>query len=223
MKLIHYDYSFRINFEDGYVNSLTVENHDEFTKLVSELLRQSEGDSGEFVLSENNAPISFSKNTELITQFIPFDGCRKTLVTKLYNHLKKEAVNESLFYETQNINSAIFSYVEKLVQNVGFAMEYTSEIDTADILKAANLSIGDSNATLAEKLIDYFLTCYELEGEKLFITVNLKPFFSDEQLKDFYDSVISQKIKLLMVENNARKQLTTEKVVIIDSDLCEIY
>ncbi len=223
MKLIHGKYSFCIDFTDEKVNSLIVENNCAFTEMVSCLYEQTQGENGDFVLSEDNIPITISKNAELLTQFIPFDCNRKNLITKLYNLLKKEAMSSELYCDTQRISSEIVCYIEKLLDRISLATEPLSEPELPALFKAVDLKLGSSDGTIGEKLLEYFNACYELEGEKLFVTVNLKSYFDDKQLQDFISSVVSHKIRLLMLENNFRKAVEGEKVIIIDNDLCEIY
>ncbi len=223
MKLMHNDYSFRIDFRDGFVYSLTIENNKVFAELVTEFYEQTENEKGKFILGDEFAPISLSKNTELITQFIPFDCCRKTLVTKLYNFLKKEAVNSDMYSRTQSLFLEIIQYISQLIRNSDISAEYLTEPDLTAVFKSVDLKPCGNGGTLAEKIIDYFLVCYELEGEKLFVTVNLKTYLDDEQLSHFVRSIVSHKIKLLMIENTFRNPQENEKIFIIDKDLCEIY
>lgn len=89
LTLMHNDYSFRIDFQDGFVYSLTIENNKAFAELLTDFYEQTENEKGKYILGDEFSPISISKDTELITRFIPFDCCRKTLVTTMYNFLKK--------------------------------------------------------------------------------------------------------------------------------------
>ncbi len=223
MKLIHIRYSFNLDFCDELVYSLTVENNRAFVEIVNGLYDQIQGEDGEFVLSEYDMPVAISKHIELLTQFVPFDGNRKTLVTKLYNLLKKESMCGELYCDTQQIGTALVAYVEKLLDRVSLMTEPLIEPDLTTLFKAVDLKLGSIDGTIGEKLLDYFNACYELEGEKLFVTVNLKSYFDDKQLQDFVSSVVSHKIKLLMIENSFRTAVEGEKVIIIDKDLCEIY
>ncbi len=223
MMLIHRDFSFKIEFEEGYVYSLVIENNSMFSKLVKELYNQINGYDGDFVLSEKFEPISITKKIEIVSEFIPFNANKKTLITKLHNKLNKTAYETDLYYETQTIKSALTCYIATLSETLGISTEYDEEIEISSLLKAANLKLSVSDGDLAESIIEYFIASYELEEEKIFVTVNLKSFLGKTEFENFIKTIVIHKIKLIMIDNYSRYTCDNEKKIIIDEDLCEIY
>ena len=68
------------------------------------------------------------------------------------------------------------------------------------------------------------VTLYERNeklGKKLFITLNMRSYFSDNEIELFIGEIKRKQLYVLMLENCARKKITGSDQLIIDSDLCE--
>lgn len=65
------------------------------------------------------------------------------------------------------------------------------------------------------------LVC-ELERDKLFIMVNMRSYFSDEEMEKFTESVFLHAFKVLLVENSEMPRLKYSRRYVVDDDLCEI-
>ena len=61
----------------------------------------------------------------------------------------------------------------------------------------------------------------EFDGDKLFVTVNMRDWFSDESIQAFMHTVLSHEYKVLMIEACSHSRLCEEQRVTIDMDLCE--
>lgn len=61
----------------------------------------------------------------------------------------------------------------------------------------------------------------ELDRDKLFIMVNMRSYFSDEDMENFTESVSLHDFKVLLLENHMSPKLTNTKRYVIDIDLCE--
>ena len=64
-------------------------------------------------------------------------------------------------------------------------------------------------------------TVLEFEGEKLFITVNMRSYVEDSEMEAFIKTVTSHRYDLIMLENISYPKLENEIRYTIDSDLCE--
>ena len=90
------------------------------------------------------------------------------------------------------------------------------------IIKAAGVEICDDYESLGEKLIDYFQLVNELLGRKLFVTLNLRSFFTAKEAQLFMKTVASHQFDVIMIESFEHQRLEEEKRLIIDADLCLI-
>ena len=210
-----------IIFSDGTVNSLIIENSVCFREALYDLHNQLSGSDGSAVLSVDNVPVPFSKNTELITGFVPFELSDKAMLSKIHSALEKNAVNETNYLRTQSLLAEIEKYLFDI--SYDFSVDVSAEkLSVASLLKALGVSIKEDYTSLIEKVFDYFELIREFDKDKLFITVNMRDYFSDNEMRLFTDSVSKHNHALLMIESHERPILPHENRLIIDDDLCEI-
>ena len=73
------------------------------------------------------------------------------------------------------------------------------------------------------ELVSYYMLISEkLKRTKLFVTVNMRSFISDKKIEQLFKSIVLHKINLICIENKEYPRLDTEKVIIIDEDMCVI-
>ena len=202
------------------INVLTVENKKEFYRFVTNLYNQFNKGDGPIVMSKDDIIIDFSKHADFLYQLIPFDINKKTLVNKLHTSLFN-AVNSYFYKEWCQLQSDI----ERLILDIGDVNDcnVTNDLMTIPILlKAVNLRFSNDYDTLCDAIIDYFLNVLCLEGDKLFVVLNLREFISDDEYTEFKKTVIGHKIKVLLISSNCYPAYQDENVTTIDEDLCVI-
>ena len=69
--------------------------------------------------------------------------------------------------------------------------------------------------------MDYMELSRELERDKLFIFVNLRDYYSDEEVQPFFNSILSHEYHVLLVDGSSHDLLANERRQTIDEDLCE--
>lgn len=153
---------------------------------------------------------------------MPFEINRKTLLTKLYNKMKKEAL-DNYYIETCEVSGKIMKYLALISSKINADMIFDDSIDIAGVFKLANIRFDDSGDSIAEKLVSYMLNVRELEGDKWFIAVGLKSYIGRAELTEMYKTVFLNKLKLLLIESCEKESVAGEKKYVIDKDLCEIY
>ncbi|MBP3746998.1 MAG: type II-A CRISPR-associated protein Csn2 [Ruminococcus sp.] len=208
--------------KEDKVLELIIENQHIFYNIVSDIQSQLDGNDGAFVVSENYQPMDMRKNTELITQLVPFTVNQKDLISKLYALLKKEAVNEKMYQKTYEILSRISEYLYELIEGQEMELTITAPEDITGILKAFDMSFDDKDMSLSEKILEYIITSRDLKGKKLFITLNLRSYLTDNQTEQLFQSLLLKKIQLICIESTEHSRLCNEEVIIIDKDMCVI-
>lgn len=210
-----------LKFDEDRVPTLVIENRSFFRQIVQDIYAQTEGYSGECVLSRDLKPIEFSKNAELIDSPISFSVNQKSLLTKIVSALEKLAVNESFYLKTAELIQGIGEYFSELTKEQTAEL-YCSKLNISSILKAIGICVADDYASPLEEYIDYMELTREFDRDKLFIFINLRSYFPDSELQAFLETVLAHEYKILLIDNKAYDILSIEKRVIIDEDLCEI-
>lgn len=203
------------------VNTLVIENPRLMVELLSEISSQLRDFDGKCVLSDQDKEIPLSKGLELLTYFTPFEINTKALVSKLATALEKRAVAE-YYGESEQLLGEIERFFFKVSQDFSCAVDF-SKISMNSLTKSLGAEFCDDYESLCEKLCDYFELVQEFERQKLFVTLNLRAFISDEEFEKFLDTVILHEYNLIMIENKEYPRSNNESRYIIDSELCEIH
>lgn len=220
MKLVHPHMQEIIKFEENKVNSIIIENQQFFYEFINDIYNQLSGDEGKIVLSINNEPVDISKHLEMLTSFIPFEINKKPLLNKIYSTLEEHSQSSELYIETQNIISSVSKYIMSLTDYLDCGFEQ-KEITATSIIKMASPTLYDEYEEPMEKIIDYMELIRQFIGDKLFVFVNIRSYYTDDKMKLFFETINSHKFNILFLESIERTRLPFEKRLVIDNDLCE--
>lgn len=207
--------------EEGYCWSLIIENPRKMREIISELVGQLEGYNGDIVLSEENKPLCIDKKMELISQFIPFDLNRKTIISKITGALQEYAAQGEYFLQVQELLGKWEKLCLDIAVNFPGDINFT-KISAETIFKAAGIEIENEYESLAEKLLDYFELVEAYDDRKLFVLLNLRSFLDDEEMQMFLREINRRGYEVMFIENTEREQLQFERRFIVDADLCNI-
>ena len=221
MKLVYPDLEYVPDTDGDGIPVLVIEEPRFFRSFLSDLFSQSEGLAGRAVLSINDVPVEMDKYLELLDRFVPFEINRKPLLTRILSALEKTAMDEDHFLATRELLASL----EKYVGDLAFSEDcdiLCSKIAVSPILRAVGIELQEQYGDPAEKIIDYMELVRRYDREKLFVTVNIRSFFSDKETSGFMKTVRSHGFHLMMLESVERPRLPLENRVVIDRDLCEI-
>ncbi len=219
MKLVYADLFSPFTLECDRVNLISIEHGTLYYKLMNEFSAQCGGHDGGFVLSDNNTVLNMSKVTDLVTDYIPFDSNPKRLITRLYSKLEEICAGE-LFDRTMKFRAALSDYLSSACSMLESDTEYDVQTELKALFKCCELRFSCSSDRLSDKLINYFINSYELDGRRLFVTVGLLNFLSQEEAELFFQTVTSHKLTLLMFENISDYSGGLVNRMTIDRDFC---
>ncbi len=223
MKLAYPAFSGTVSFSEAVVPCFVIENQRLFRSLICDLRSAVEGYDTDLVLSKNERVIDISKNVELLTDFIHFDINKKPLLNKITSELEKIAVSPEHYVKTQELLAEIDRRIDEWAFQF-YCDIVPSKISVSALIKAAGIELRDEyvgHTGEIEKIIDYMELVREFDRDKLFVTVNMRTFFADDDIQEFLKTVVSHEFKVLMLESQAYTVLEFEKRTTIDSDLCE--
>ena len=222
MKIVNPKINYVFDTDTDKINTLVIENQRLMFDLLTDIEQQLSGYDGKTVLSDNNKILSISKQLELLTQFIPFEINRKNLISKISAELEKNAVCSEKYEHTAELLRMLEEYLSDLAFDLRADINF-SKINIGAIIKAASPEILDDYDSLSEKIIDYMELVTDFDRQKLFITVNLRNYVTDEETESFMRTVLSHRLHILMIESHEYFRLPSENRVVIDCDLCEIF
>ena len=204
------------------VNFVVIENQRLFTAVLTDISNQMSGICGDAVLSDNSTPVDISKKMEMISSFIPFDINRKTLINKLLKKIEGVMNDENNYLKTKELVAYNTSYLNSIIDNIDFSVDYITDFDLSSILKSVNIKFSTDFSSLGEMLIEYMLNVIKLEGDKCFLLVNLADYLNDEQRNTFCRNVLYNKLSAVIIGARDFEVGNYERKIIIDADLCVI-
>ena len=209
-----------IVFDKGYVNELVIENRKMFFEVVNSIAMQVDGGLGDCVLSIKDKPVEFSKYVDITIQFAPFELNRKSLLTKLYSAIEHKALLAENYSQTGEILAEIERYILYLSEELPFDVN-CHRLAIGSIIKAVSPEIDDADKSTLEKIFAYMEIVREFDRDRLFVMVNMRSYFSNDEMETFLESVTLHGFRVLLLEGSAHCRLKYTYRYTIDEDLCE--
>ena len=221
MRLICSLFPGTIEFDETSVFTLILERKDIYRQALKELYAQVLGESGEWILSENDRILKIPTNVEMITDFVGFDPNNKKLLARIQKILEEEIEQGEEYAEGMAILSRIEQLLDRAGERFSFPVIYEG-LTIGALVKIAAPKLIDDYETDLEKIIAYMELIRELMGERLFVMVGMKYYFTAQEMQLFIDTVVLHRYKVLLLESYESDILVNEKRMLLDNDICVI-
>lgn len=221
MKLIYAKYGMELILEETRISTLVIENPVVLCDMLQDLANQINGNEGEWILSEADKVFSLAKSSMFVSNPLGVDCNEKRIITKIYKELD-ENVKSIMHEQYCELNSNIVRFMEQLLNTVPYHLDMELIMDAVAVLKAYDVRIMTDSREPLERLVDYLRAISSICGIRVVFVLNLKQFFSREQVSQLYEFCFYEKIYLINIEGIKNYILKEEKYVIIDKDLCLI-
>ena len=222
MKLTYSDLNFELQLSCESPTILIIENKSLFSKISADLWGQSCGTPGDIILSQNNEQLKPEKVSTVIINPFSINYNEKRILTAVYKEFC-DIANDIYFEKTAELNSKIISLLDSIEKSVDSPVIYDIELDFKNLLKVYNVRIDDQNDNFLDRIVSYIKLLHRICNIQLFIFLNLKSFFTEDQLIALYKETLYENVILLDIEGyDSNYHLTQENYVIIDKDLCII-
>ncbi len=206
--------------QENKIMVLQIEAKEKMRELVRDLWKQTQGDIGEWVWYDEKT-MSLAKNAELIINPFAIDCNNKKVLNKIYQDVNSVAQTE-MVEDTMIVNSAIISYLEKVMEYLPYHMEYQMDMDIQGMMKLYDVRISSEDESLADYIVYYCKVMHQICGISLFCFINLTDFISENELKEMYCTLLYEKVQIVLIEGKEKKLSEYENGIIIDNDLCVI-
>lgn len=206
---------------DEKANVIAIEKNSAFYAFAEELNGQIDGDDGMIVLSAGGSIVNISSKAEIIKEFMPFEINSKRLINKLYAYFERKAMNGEYYYEIEKLNDEIMELMRKLTEMEVVESEFGS-VSVSALFKAVNFRLNEEHDSLEESVIDYMLNVRELEGDKIFVILNMLSYIDEERREALFETIADHRINALFLEPRSVKRSENVNQIIIDEDFCVI-
>lgn len=222
MILVHPEFNKQICINNFEITEWIIESPELFSKYLKELLNQSKGQEGSFVLSNQEREFDFSKSIEIIMNPLEIDINDKKIQSKIYGELLTLANDETMYLKTRELVGLLQQYFYDLEQHYNTTLVIEDNIELKELFKTIGVRVEEESLDDFERLIQYIKLQVELLKKKLIIFVNIRSYFSNEKLEHLFEFTKYNEINILLIESIQRDFTNQTNKFIIDIDKCEI-
>lgn len=219
MKLVHAHLERQINFEEHMFWSLAVENPHEFYNLSNDLYRQSIGEEGEFILSDNNDALNVEKVTLLLHDFYSLSCNTKKTENLLQNTIIDTINNGDFLEQISQLNQKLILLNDKVLREIDLEIKY-DELTIDKIVKISNFKF-EEESKLLNKIVTFIDLNIKLRKIKLVVFVGLFNVLEENEIQSLLKQLKYMQMPALFIDTKAVNIDCFQKII-IDKDLCEI-
>ena len=222
MKLVHCEISGILLNDNTDFTEWIMESPEVFSEYVQELNEQVLGAEGRFVLSEKDKEIDLSKKADIIFNPFTVEVNSRKVLSRLYAELSNIAKNEQMFVKTAEFLKIVQKYMLDLEHCTDYILEFDSELNITDLLKAINLRYETQYINFHDKLMQYIKVMASV-GTKIFVFVNIRSYLKDDILQEMIKEMKYLNLQGLLIESVQKNSLEGVNQYVIDKDKCELY
>ena len=220
MKLVHINISRHIDFDINFCYSLIIENSKEFYRLTNELYQQTNGEEGNFVLS-NNDILDISKNCLFIYDYYTNLLSSKKVQNILNNKILQIIQDNDFYKEFSQINKILLDINDKIKETINTNIEYNQEFSNENLLKISNYKITQTNS-LIDNIINYIDFYTQNTKINTIIFVGAFTVFEQSTIEMLIKQLKYMQLNVLFIDNYQKYKIDNIETIIIDNDLCVI-
>lgn len=226
MKIILPAFDTHLEFIDNYINVIQVENPTLLTNFISSIhmLTLKESPPEKILLVEDDDFLDFSKSCTLLTDLFNIEFNSKKLITKICSKINTFYLDQyELKVELETLIHKMSLNLKTILLNFDFEVSASDNIEISDLIKFLQVKIDlISGSPLLDTLLLFIDINSEFQVSNLLIFVNLKKYFSEDDLITIYKHAINKQICILTFEQGCPQNLLKyEQRLFIDNNFNE--
>lgn len=210
-----------IEFKDGYISTIEIENKKYFSRIINNLLLLNDGILEEANIFENNIKeLNLTNKINIIIDYFHIDFNNRKIINEIYKIIYN-IIDENTIKIINKSYKQIYSSLKNSIQDIDLPLSIENVVDINSILKISNLSIR-----YPKEILDKILLLIDIEEQlklnNLLVFVNLKQYLNKEELEELYKYSLYKNIKLLLIDSQSYGISNKyEKKLLIDENLEE--
>lgn len=221
MKLTQAQYNLELDLAENVATILVIENKGAMVEIVRDLIIQSRGGEGQFILSNNGKELKLNKNLDVVINPFEINLNEKRILTAMYKRLE-ESANEHI-EDKEKLNGLMVNLLDEILETETAAFyDYDFELEWKDLFKLYNVRVADDTESLLELIVEYIKTVACYLGIRLVVFVGLDMFFSSKDLNLIISQANYCKVHLLLISARELDNICECNIYILDGDKCVI-
>lgn len=222
MILVQSKIGVKIKIIENKITVVVIENPKLWRSIQKSFICQISGEDRGWILSQDDSEVAWNKYVELILNPLLINENSKHILNKFFQSIQEISVNEKNWMEYQKINQIVHSFFYNMEMEFDFEYEIDESVDIVKLAKAIGVHIIQEYDTELERLVKYCILVRDILKTKVFIFFDLKRYFSENEIKSFYNEAMSRKWNIILFESSQFDILENEKYYILDKDYCLI-
>ena len=223
MKLSYGDSVITMDITDDKVSTLVIEDKRQFRHLLYDLVAQSNGEAGLWVLGEDGKCLNLEKQLYVIRDPLNTDINSREILTKLQNQLIK--TGNDFMQEIFDINQKIQNFYYSLENEYPYDIIHKQELSVQELVKMGGFNFYIENTGELIDLVSYIEVVQEFINPNLFVLVNLHAVTNVDERGILFNTLIEKKFSVLCLESSVDRiefDKNLEVRYILDKDFCLI-
>lgn len=135
--------------------------------------------------------------------------------------IRNKIINQSKVLELfdKKEKDMLNAYAAEILRQVDYPLEISADFSVAKIISTIGMFFTDDEDLLGS-LCRYMEVCNKLLETEIFVLYHLSLFLTKEEIAELYREAAYRKIYLVRVEGALKEIEQTEKILVIDDDMC---
>ena len=223
MKLSYGDSVITMDITDDKVSTLVIEDKRQFRHLLYDLVAQSNGEAGLWVLGEDGKCLNLEKQLYVIRDPLNTDINSREILTKLQNQLIK--TGNDFMQEIFDINQKIQNFYYSLENEYPYDIIHKQELSVQELVKMGGFNFYIENTGELIDLVSYIEVVQEFINPAMFVLVNLHAVTNLDERNVLFKTLVEKKFPVLCLESSLDSiefDKNVEVRYILDKDFCLI-
>ena len=223
MKLSYGDSVITMDITDDKVSTLVIEDKRQFRHLLYDLVAQSNGEAGLWVLGEDGKCLNLEKQLYVIRDPLNTDINSREILTKLQNQLIK--TGNDFMQEIFDINQKIQNFYYSLENEYPYDIIHKQELSVQELVKMGGFNFYIENTGELIDLVSYIEVVQEFINPAMFVLVNLHAVTNVDERGILFKTLVEKKFPVLCLESSLDSiefDKNVEVRYILDKDFCLI-
>lgn len=213
-----------IEFSRDFISVLEVENKKLFSLIVLSLLGLLPEEVREpFLLTQEGKDVKISSHMFFISDIFTFNLNDKKIQSLVIEKLLNISTSdESIERGLAKLNNMMFSEISILLQELNAEYTLSPEWNLSKYLKAFDFCVDTGNTMdLLDKVLNFFQVATDVFDNKIICFVNLKSYFTEQEIQEIYKFIIYNKLNVFLLESTKNNKLKFEHKLLIDNEFEE--
>uniref|UniRef100_UPI0028735EF2 type II-A CRISPR-associated protein Csn2 n=1 Tax=Veillonella sp. TaxID=1926307 RepID=UPI0028735EF2 len=200
MKLSYGDSVITMDITDDKVSTLVIEDKRQFRHLLYDLVAQSNGEAGLWILGEDGKCLNLEKQLYVIRDPLNTDINSREILTKLQNQLIK--TGNDFMQEIFDINQKIQNFYYSLENEYPYDIIHKQELSVQELVKMGGFNFYIENTGELIDLVSYIEVVQEFINPAMFVLVNLHAVTNLDERNVLFKTLVEKKFPVLCLESS---------------------